>query len=343
MPSLDMEGDIMEDFLGIYWAGVDKIVALPIFLILIFFSIKNYLKVREAALLLTHRLTRSVVFKNFVLYKFFIKMLCLATSIFIVFLAFMRPQWDKKNQNIIQEGRDVLILLDISRSMLAQDFKPSRLEFAKLKIQKLLTQIFADRAGLIVYSGSAFLQCPLTNDHSAFKNFLDFVDVETISTGTTAVDKALAKAIEVFVNSPERKNRLLFLITDGEDFSHNLSLIQERAQELSVRLFALGMATEQGAPIPILDRDGNMIGHEKEGDKIVLSKLNEKLLKQMCNVMQGEYVRACYDDSDVDSIARRIKQFEKEKFSDRDITLYEEKYPWFLGVAWVLLLVEWLL
>ena len=332
------------DFLGVYWASSENIWFTPILLVLLFLVIKNYMRVKKSTSQLAHKKLQRTVFAHFSLTKYFSKMLLLCGALIALFLAFLQPQWGKKDERVTQEGRDLLILLDISRSMLAEDLKPNRLELAKLKVKHLLSQLEVDRVGLVLFSGSAFLQCPLTRDYSAFTMFLDQVDVETISSGTTAIDTALNTAIGVYAATPERKNKLVLLITDGEDFSLKLSDVKRKAKELNIKVFALGAATTDGAPIPILDEHGRQQGHEKDQQGgIVLSKLNENLLKDVCKQMNGTYFKARYGDEDVDSLVDLIKGFEKEKFTDRKITKYEEQYPWFLGISFVLLLLEWLL
>ena len=183
----------MTDFLGIHWAGLDRVILFPIFVLFILLFVKNYFRIKKASGLLVHADNRKKLFKFFSLPKQLLKTLFSSIALIVVFLALLQPQWTKREQQVAQEGRDLFIVLDISRSMLAQDMKPSRLEFAKLKIRNLLSRISFDRIGLILFSGTAFVQCPLTADHPAFLMFLDHVDVEAISSGTTALDKALTK------------------------------------------------------------------------------------------------------------------------------------------------------
>lgn len=332
------------ELFGIYWASIDNFWYAPLVAILIFLVIKNYIRIKQAADFLVSSEYRTTIFQHFSLKKSFTKMVLLITGLVFLFLAFLQPQWGKKDEKVVQEGRDVLVLLDISRSMLAQDFKPNRLEFAKLKIKHLLSQLDADRVGLVLFSGTAFLQCPLTQDYGAFSMFLDQVDVETISSGTTAIDTALSTAVDVYSLSPERKSRLVILVTDGEDFSLDLAGIEKKAEELKLTVFALGVGTLAGAPIPILDQQGNQTGHERdEKGSPYLSKLNESLLKKVCSQMHGTYFAARYDDGDIDALVGKVKGFDKEKISDRQVTKYEERYPWFLGIAFILLLLEWVL
>jgi len=174
--------------------------------------------------------------------------------------------------------------------------------------------------------------------------FLDQVDVESISSGTTAIDSALTKAIELYKQYPDRKNKLALLVTDGEDFSLNLQPIQQQAKQEGIKILALGAGSPDGAPIPKVDIHGKSIGHETDqSGNIVLSKLNEQLLQNICKTLDGHYVRTTYDDSDLDYLVSIINRFEKEKFQDKKLSLYEDQYPWFLAISWILLALEWIL
>lgn len=334
----------MTDFLGIFWAGSNRLFLLPFVAVAIFFLIKNYKKTKSAIAFLVHEAHTKNILLHFSPIKQILKLLANIAAISFLFLAMLQPQWHKKEQVIEQEGRDLLILLDISRSMLAQDLKPNRLDFIKLKLKAFLQKLEFERVGLILFSGSAFVQCPLTTDYATFLMFLDQVDVENIASGTTSIDLALKKAIETYQQYPAHKNKLALLVTDGEDFSLNLHHVQQLAKQENVKIFALGAATEQGAPIPKIDFYGKQSGHETdEKGNIVLSKLNENLLQKICSELDGRYVRATYDDSDLDYIVTLIKKFEKEKFGDKRLSLYEDQYPWFLGISWVMLALEWVL
>ena len=334
----------MMNTFGIHWAGIDKIVYFPIFLFFIILVIRNYLKVKDKSLQLYHKSQKSVVFPGFSQVKLKLKTFFLCTAIFAIFLAILQPQWGKKEQNLMQEGRDLLILLDVSRSMLAKDLKPNRLEFAKLKIRDLVSKLAVDRVGLIVFSGAAFLQCPLTIDHAAFLMYLKNIDVESIASGTTSIESALQKALSVYEQIPNRKNKLVTIITDGEDFSTNLGNIKTLAASNNIRLFALGVGTSQGAPIPIFDNLGKQVGHQTdESGQIVTTKLNEEKLREITQALNGVYIRATYQDADVDQLVKIVKSFEKEKFADKQFSLFHDQYPWFLGVGWFLLLMDFVL
>lgn len=329
---------------GIHWAGIDKILYIPIFLFFCVLIIRNYFKVKNKSLQLYHKSQKNTVFPGFSQIKLKLKTFFLCTAILAIFLAILQPQWGKKEQNLAQEGRDLLILLDVSRSMLAKDLKPNRLEFSKLKIRDLVSKLGADRVGLIIFSGTAFLQCPLTIDHAAFLMYLKNIDVESIASGTTSIESALQKALNVYSQIPDRKNKLVAIITDGEDFSTNLSNIKSLAASNNIRLFALGVGTPEGAPIPVLDNFGKQVGHQTdESGQIITTKLNEEKLREVTQALNGVYIRATYQDADVDQLVTIVKGFEKEKFADKQLSLFHDQYPWFLGFAWLLLLIDFIL
>ncbi|MFH1643718.1 MAG: VWA domain-containing protein [bacterium] len=333
----------MVDIFELHWASLNNFIYAPIFLLFALLILKNYKTVKNIVNLLVHKSNQKILFPGFSSSRQKIKTFLLIASLTCIFLALLRPQWGKKENVIVQEGRDLLIVLDVSRSMLAKDLKPNRLEFIKLKIRNLLDKLKFERVGLILFSGSAFLQCPLTSDYPAFLSFLNSVDVETIASGTTSIDQALLKATEIFSNSADRKNKLVLLATDGEDFSTNLNSVKQRAKKENIKVLSWGIGSTQGAPIPKLDKFGKQIGHEEEKGKVALSKLNEEKLKQISSYLQGHYIKSTNSDSDLNYISSLIESFEKESFEDKKLSLYQDQYPWFLGLAFVMLLLEWLL
>lgn len=261
-----------------------------------------------------------------------------------LFIVFLRPQWGAIEQTIEQEGRDLFIALDVSRSMLAQDKKPDRLTFAKQKIKQLVGTLKSERVGLVIFSGSALVQCPLTVDYGAFYLFLNQIDAETISSGTTALDQVIKKIIDIFARAPARKNKLLVILTDGEDFSSNLTKVREQAREVGVHIFTMGIGTPEGAPVPVVDDEGRQHGHQKnEQGEIVISRLNEGILRSLSAESGGTYVRASEGDADINELVRMVQQFEKEKFEDKTVPTLQERYPIFAVIAFICFLLEWLL
>jgi Ca-activated chloride channel family protein len=335
----------MKEFAGIYFASLYAvwfIVPLCIFVSLI--VVRRVMRTHKALQALRSSSARFLL-QGTSSGRLVIKaLLCVLGFIFLT-STFLRPQTYKKDQVIKQEGRDLLIAVDVSRSMLAQDCEPNRLAVTKQKIRTLVNQLSSDRVGLVLFSGSACVQCPLTSDYAAFFMFLDALDVETISSGSTALDQAIRQSLEVFKQVPSRKNKLLVLFTDGEDFSTNLSGIKQEAQQERLTIFTLGVGTMQGAPIPLFDEKGKQIGHQKDKKgSVVISRLNEVMLQELAQETGGFYVRVtCENDKDIATLVQKVTSYEKEHFEDKKLAQREEQYHWLLMVSFICFALEWIL
>ena len=228
--------------------------------------------------------------------------------------------------------------------MLATDCEPNRLIFAKEKIKRLVKQLSCERVGLILFSGSAFVQCPLTSDYSAFFLYLDAVDAELISSGTTALDQAIQQALNSFAATPDRKSKLLVLFTDGEDFSNNLHDMKKAATEAQLSIFTIGVGTPEGAPVPIFDPYGKLVGHQKDRQGgVVISRLNEEVLRELSQGAGGSYTRATNNDEDIAVFVKTVHAFDKEQLAERKHSRYEDQYHYFLFVSFICFVLEWLL
>ena len=329
---------------GITWAASEHFFVIPVAVVVLvglFLYYKNYEKLIA---LLAAPQWRSLLIVGYARYKKITKVLLLGVAIIACVAALLRPQWGEKEEKVEQEGRDLFIGLDISRSMLATDVQPTRLAFAKAKIKQLVHMLAAERVGLLVFAGDALVQCPLTRDTAAFNLFLDSIDVETISSGTTAIDQALRKIVTIFSELPTRKNKLVVLFTDGEDFSTDLSSIKKQAQEEGIHIFMYGVGTSEGAPVPVINNEGVVTGHQKdESGAIVFSRLNTGILQALARESGGVYIAPTQKNEDLQTLVNYVERYEKEKFEDREIHTQEERYYYFLGVAFLCLLVEWLL
>ena len=276
--------------------------------------------------------------------KTFFKSILLLLALISLCIALLRPTWGLKQEVVEQEGRELFVGLDISRSMLAADVQPNRLTFAKAKISRLLRLLGADRVGLLVFAGDAFVQCPLTRDTAAFNLFLDAVDAQTISSGTTALDQALTKMIAVFSGMATRKNKVIVIFTDGEDFSSNLRAVKQKAHEMGIHIFTYGVGTAQGAPVPVINEQGVAVGHQQdEQGAVVISRLNEGILRNLSTESGGVYITPTQEDEDLRLLVKYVEKYEKEKFEDKEVSTKQERYYYFLIGAFVCLLIEWIL
>ncbi len=331
----------MINFFGITWANPTYGWLLPIvilaWLLLAYSAFKRarYIKILSGA--------NTKVVIGYSVLRQSIKVVLVSLALLALWIGLLRPQWHKRSAVVAQEGRDVLIALDISRSMLATDVKPNRLEKAKQKIKQLLSQLDCERVGLILFSGSAFVQCPLTNDYSAFYMFLDHVDAETISSGSTDLGAAIKQALALY-HDVAKKTKLLVIFTDGEDFSSNLKQYKAQALEEYLHIFTIGVGTKEGAPIPLYDDAGKKMGHQKDAaGNVVITRLNEQVLHALAKDAGGMYIPLSNDEHDVTSLKNRIVRYEKEKFDDKEITQYEDKYHYVLALSFILFALEWLL
>lgn len=327
----------------IEWGNLSGIwLLLPVIVgcVLVFLNFKFKQKV---IVLLANNGVNSLSKNVFGVYK--LKLALWWTGLLFLFIAFLGPQWGDSDSIVPQKGRDVIVAIDVSKSMLAEDLKPSRLLFAKGKIKKLIESLDGDRVGLILFSGDAFVMCPLTRDKEILLTFLDDVSVETISSGTTDTAKAIEVAIKMVQQSGGNATKLLTIFTDGEDFSESVEAAGKQAKEVGLHIFAVGVATEQGAPIPDVDNMGNKNGFVKNKQgSIVISKLNKVLLRDLSNKCDGGYVEAVIsDDSDVQKVTNFIAGFERKQIDNKKLNNKEERYYVFAVVSLLCLLIEWVL
>lgn len=330
--------------LGITWAAPANALVFGIIALLILLLVLTLQRVRVFTKTLAHPDNQARLLKNFSWQRQVVKAALIACALLLMGIALLRPQWDKIEEKAVHQGRDCVVALDISRSMLAQDYAPNRLEYAKAKIKKLVHELGAERVGLLVFSGAAVMQCPLTTDREAFLMFLDSISVETISSGTTSYSAALQKILELFCSFATERTKLAILFTDGEDFSPQLSDVQQKLQDIGVHICACGVATEDGAPIPLYDEKGVQRGFQKdEQGQVVVSRLNKALMQKIAQETGGRYVPVTSDDQDVMTIKRWVDSFEKTQWEERKVNRMQDKYYYYTALAAALVMLEWVL
>jgi Ca-activated chloride channel family protein len=239
-----------------------------------------------------------------------------------------------------REGLDIMILLDTSISMDAEDMKPSRLEKAKQEIRGVVERLSGDRIGLVLFAGQSFVHCPLTLDYSAFKIFMDVVYSDIIPTQGTAIGDAIETALTAFDQS-ERKYKVMILLTDGEDHDTKPIEIAERAHEQGVRIFTIGIGSVRGEPIPIKNRRGETVGFKKDEDgSVVMTSLDEIALQRIAEITDGEYFRATAGEIELDRIYDEILGMEKRELEGKLMTQYEDRFQYPLAAGLFFLIIE---
>lgn len=271
------------------------------------------------------------------------KSVLLITGAGLLVFAAARPQYGQRLTYVKREGIDLLVAVDVSASMLAEDVKPNRLELARRDVAGLINRLQGDRIGLLAFAGVAFVQCPLTLDYGAAKLFLDVLNPNLIPEPGTAIGEAIRTAQQAFVQK-ERKYKVLILITDGEDHDTDpIGAAKEAARE-GIRIYTIGMGSSDGEPIPLRGPNGQLIGYKKdESGQVVVSRLDETTLQKIALETNGKYYRGTTGGLELDHIYDEIAKMEKKGLKGEYQTQYEDRYQYPLFLGLLLVLVEFIL
>ncbi|MCX6349796.1 MAG: VWA domain-containing protein [Candidatus Aureabacteria bacterium] len=251
--------------------------------------------------------------------------------------ALLEPKWGYHWEDIRRAGTDLIVAIDTSKSMLARDVKPNRLERAKRETEDLLRLVKGDRVGLIAFSGTAFSLCPLTLDYGVVRMFLNDLSVEAVPRGGTNLAAAIDEAVRAFQSGPERRKALL-LITDGENLEGDYEAAAERAKAAGVKIFAIGVGSE--SPIEVKTATGTAYLKDREGN-IVVSKLNETALQKVALLTGGAYHRATPEGMELTLIySDRIATMAKSELEASRRQVFEPRFQWPLALSLLLLFIE---
>lgn len=267
------------------------------------------------------------------------KFILFCTAMMLLILAAARPQFGSKLREQKSQGVEMMLVVDISNSMLAEDFEPNRLERTKYAINKLFDGLHQDRVGLIVFAGEPKVQLPITSDYRMAKAFARRIDPSLADVQGTAIGKALSQALLSFSGeTADSHSRVIILITDGENHEDDALEVARQAAEAGIRIYTIGIGTPEGAPIQI---NGEFIKDAK-GDMVV-SKLDEETLRKIAELTDGAYVRSSKQSIGLDEIVKSINDMEQTEFSTVKFEEFNEQYPYLLALALVILLFEFVL
>jgi len=240
-----------------------------------------------------------------------------------------------------RQGIDLIVAIDVSNSMLAEDMKPSRISKARQEVRGILERLEGDRIGLIAFAGEAFVQCPLTLDYSAAEMFLDIIDVGLIPQQGTAIGSAIEKAQEAF-ESKEKKHKVMILLTDGEDQNESAVAAAEEARKQGIKIYPIGIGSSVGEPIPIYDRQGNRAGFKKDrSGEVVVTKLDEMSLQKVAMETGGKYYHATAGEMELDKVYDEISKMEKKELEGKLMMQYEDRFQFPLFIAIFLIVLEY--
>jgi len=264
-------------------------------------------------------------------------------GIFFLILALARPQFGTKLVELERTGSDVIIALDVSKSMLAQDIKPNRFERAKNVLSDLINRLDGDRIGIVAFAGAPFWQCPLTLDRSSAAMFLQILDTNLIPLAGTSIGKAISLGLSGLEKTAP-KAKAIVLLTDGEDHNSGPLEAAKAAAASGVKIFIIGFGKASGEPIPVEDENGNFAGYKKDkSGQVVMSKLNEELLSQIASITGGAYIRSVDGYIDTDAIAQAISGLDKQKLSSKMNRQLVDRFQYFLALALLCFLIEFIL
>jgi Ca-activated chloride channel family protein len=309
---------------------------LPLLVVLFFFN--SYWKVKKQRefgdLELIKKLSpdRSV-FKP--IFKLVVILLALAGLIF----GLVNPKIGTKMETVKREGIDIVFAMDVSKSMLAEDVVPSRLEKSKQIVSQIINQLGNDRIGIVAYAGSAFPVLPITTDYSVAKMFLQSMNTEMVSSQGTSLDQAI-KLSSTYFDDKSKTSKLLILISDGEDHSEGAQAAAEEANKQGMRIITIGLGTEKGGTIP-LKKNGVVQSYQRDNnDEVVVTKLNRASLETIAKATKGGYINGNNTKDVLAYVKSSLDNIQKTEFESTQIADFQSQFQWFLGFAFVLLFLD---
>ncbi len=261
-------------------------------------------------------------------FKPFIKLLLLSLALLFLITGLTNPKMGTKLETVKRRGVDIVFAIDVSKSMDAEDVAPSRLEKAKRLVSKIVDNLVSDRVGIIAYAGEAYPLLPITTDYAAAKIFLQNMNTDLVSSQGTAIDDAINLATTYF--DDDDTNKILVILSDGEDHSQKAVEAAKEAAKQGVTIFSIGIGTKKGAVIPI-KRNGSLYGYKKDkNDQTVITKLNDQVLREIAQVTGGKYIDGRNTKEVVNYIADALKKMDKKEFETTKFSEYKDQFQWFL-------------
>jgi Ca-activated chloride channel family protein len=262
-------------------------------------------------------------------------------SLFIVFstISLVNPKIGTELKTVKREGVDLVFALDVSKSMLAEDIAPNRLEKGKRIVSEIINSLNNDRVGIIAYAASALPILPITDDYSTAKTFLQSLNTDMLSSQGTAIIESINLAKE-FYDDEEQTNRVLIILSDGEDHEVKLEDIISLVQQSGMTIISVGIGSTKGSPIPI--KENNIIKTYKKNDKgdVVITKLNKELLSSISKSSKGIYIDGFNTEQVVESVVERLKEMDKKEFESKQFVAYKDQFQWFIAFAILFLSLE---
>jgi Ca-activated chloride channel family protein len=273
-------------------------------------------------------------------FKASLKLILLLLGLSFLTLGLVNPKIGTKLETVKREGVDIVFAVDVSKSMLAEDIAPNRLEKAKRLVSEIINQLASDRIGIIAYAGQAYPQLPITTDYGAAKMFLQSMNTNMLSSQGTAINEAIELA-STYYDDEEQTNRILFIISDGEDHSGSSTLTAvDLAIQEGIKIYTIGVGKTKGVPIP-LKRNGVVERLKKDSrGEVVITRLNDAILEDIASEGNGEYIDGYNTEEAVDIIKEELNQMDKKEFESKQFAEYKDQFQWFLGAGLLFLFLD---
>ncbi|WP_158846176.1 vWA domain-containing protein [Algibacter sp. L1A34] len=315
-----------------FWTLAIIPVIIVLFLLLQFWRYRTQKKFADKELL--KRLS-----PNKSLFKSILKVVVLSLAFLCLTIALVNPKIGTKLETVKREGVDIVFAVDVSKSMLAEDIAPNRLEKSKQLVTQIINNLASDRVGIIAYAGKAFPQLPITTDYGSAKMFLNNMNTDMLSSQGTAINEAIKLATTYFDNE-EQTNRVLIIISDGEDHSEDALAYAEQAHDEGIRIFTIGVGDVKGGPIP-LKKNGIVLNYKKDNQgETVITRLNEDTLKKIADEADGVYINGKNTNDVVEKIREILNGMDKTEFEAKQFADFKDQFQWFLGLGVFFLLID---
>ena len=271
-------------------------------------------------------------------FKAILKVVIFSLGLSFLILSLVNPKMGTQLKTVKREGVDIVFALDVSKSMLAEDIAPNRLEKSKQIISKVIENLGSDRIGVIVYAGSAYPLLPITTDHASAKMFLQNANPDMVSSQGTAINEALDLA-KTYYNNDDQTNKFLIILSDGEDHEAQTISLAETLTESGVKVFTVGVGTESGQPIP-LRKNGRMTYKKDRKGEVVITQRHAEVLKEIAEKTQGRYIDGNRTEKPVNAIVDVIANAQKHEFETKQFSDYKDQFQWFVALGMFFLLLD---
>ena len=321
----------IEEPIYFYLLGVIPVIIL-VFLLVFWWKKRTQRKFSDGRLL-------GKLAPNVSIFKSVLKLLFFIIGISFLILALVNPKMGTKLKTVKREGVDVVFALDVSKSMLAEDIAPNRLEKSKQIISKIIDKLGSDRVGVIIYAGNSYPLLPITTDHAAAKMFLQNASPDLVSSQGTAINEALELA-KTYYNDEEETNRFLIIISDGEDHQEETKQVAQNIANDGIKVYTVGVGTEKGGPIP-LKINGSLIGYKKDRKgETVITQRKPGVLQGIADAANGSYIDGNRTEKPVTTIEDIIANAQKSEFETKQFSDYKDQFQWFLAIGILFLVLD---